>query len=124
MKNSKTNFSPQRKKEEIQHQYKSSEFSYLVWIVHKIMSPSHLFQIKMESQQSPLSMSTFSMSSSPPTFLDTTPSPLSSTKKQQQQNQLNDSPETRAMKRERNRLAARRCRQKQKDRIDYLEKVK
>ncbi|XP_066934454.1 protein FosB-like isoform X1 [Clytia hemisphaerica] len=81
--------------------------------------------IKMESEQSPLSMSTFSMSSSPPSFLDTAPSPLmNSTKQQQQQQQnpLNDTPETRAMKRERNRLAARRCRQKQKDRIDYLEK--
>lgn len=39
-------------------------------------------------------------------------------------NFLSDTQETRAMKRERNRLAARRCRQKQKDRIDYLEKVR
>jgi len=45
-----------------------------------------------------------------------------STKQTKKQISLNDSPETRAMKRERNRLAARRCRQKQKDRIDYLER--
>lgn len=35
---------------------------------------------------------------------------------------LEETPETRELKREKNRLAARRCRQKQKDRISYLEK--
>jgi len=74
--------------------------------------------IKMESQNSPINITDISTNSPLSSVLETN-SPIN-TKKQQQT--LNDSPETRAMKRERNRLAARRCRQKQKDRIDYLEK--
>ena len=95
------------------------------------MSPISFFQIKMEPEQSPppsfIAHDALDEEKSPDSLLNST---MVTTKQQQQQQQqqnntnlLNDSPETRAMKRERNRLAARRCRQKQKDRIDYLEKV-
>ena len=64
---------------------------------------------------------------SPPTLINTdnltTSLDVNSTSTLKENDLLNDSHETRAMKRERNRLAARRCRQKQKDRIDYLERV-
>ena len=95
----------------------------------KGMSPISFFQIKMEPEQSPppsfTAIDALDEEKSPDSLLNST---MATTKQQQQQQQnninlLNDSPETRAMKRERNRLAARRCRQKQKDRIDYLEKV-
>ena len=85
------------------------------------MSPTHLsfFQIKMEPERSPpLCFSGLDDEEKSPDSMSNT-----MTTKLQNDNLLNDSPETRAMKRERNRLAARRCRQKQKDRIDYLEKV-
>jgi len=86
------------------------------------------FLIKMEPEQSPppsfTAFDALDEEKLPDSLLNST---METTKQQQQQQQnninlLNDSPETRAMKRERNRLAARRCRQKQKDRIDYLEK--
>lgn len=77
------------------------------------MAPT-FFQIKMEAP-------------SPPTLINndnlTTSLDDQSMLQLKDTDLLNETHETRTMKRERNRLAARRCRQKQKDRIDYLERV-